>query len=97
VSYSNNDGSDDIGGGSGRGGSKVAEAVAMTVSGAQDATHRQEDEMDSITKPGKELARDYLQQRRAANAPPPDLAEIRRQLGWDLIAMARRDRQLRRP
>lgn len=41
--------------------------------------------MPQVTQPSKQQLRDYLGQRRAATTPPPTPAEIRRQLGWDLI------------
>lgn len=40
----------------------------------------------TTTHPSKEQVRDYLAQRRLPNAPPPPSpAEVRRQLGWDLV------------
>jgi len=35
-------------------------------------------------KPAKEQVREWLRERIAQHCPPPDLHEIRRQLGWDL-------------
>lgn len=46
-------------------------------------------------KPSKEDVRSYMERRRIENRPPPDQDEIRRQLGWDLIAMARREQKRR--
>lgn len=40
--------------------------------------------MDTITKPSKEQVRTFMEQRRHTPAPPPSIAEIRRQLGWHL-------------
>lgn len=42
--------------------------------------------MGTINKPSpsKQQVRDYMQQRRTEHTPPPDPAEIRRQLGWSL-------------
>jgi hypothetical protein len=37
------------------------------------------------SQPSKEVVRYWLQQRRTASDPPPDIAEIRRQLGWGLV------------
>lgn len=37
--------------------------------------------------PTKEEVRQYMQQRQAEHRPPPDLQQIRRQLGWELIAL----------
>lgn len=33
-------------------------------------------------QPTKELVRNWLQQRRTSSYPPPDIDQIRRQLGW---------------
>jgi hypothetical protein len=42
--------------------------------------------MDKHCKsPTKEEVRSYMQQRQLAHAPPPDIAQIRRQLGWELL------------
>ena len=41
--------------------------------------------MTQTTKPDKRLTREYLEQRTHAESPPPDLEEIRRQLGWRLL------------
>jgi hypothetical protein len=38
--------------------------------------------------PTKEEVRRYMQQRQAEHLPPPDLQQIRRQLGWELAALA---------
>jgi hypothetical protein len=43
--------------------------------------------MDKVKQPSKEQVRQYMEQRRAANDPPPSMDEIRRQLGWQLIDM----------
>lgn len=37
------------------------------------------------THPTKQLVRDYLDERTRSDDPPPAPAEIRRQLGWDLL------------
>jgi hypothetical protein len=42
--------------------------------------------MDGITQPGKEAVREWLVRRRAAFRPLPDAEQIRRELGWKLIA-----------
>lgn len=42
--------------------------------------------------PTKEEVRQYLQQRQAEHRPPPDLQQIRRQLGWELIALGQEGR-----
>lgn len=36
--------------------------------------------------PTKEEVRKYMQQRQSEHRPPPDIKQIRRQLGWDLSA-----------
>ncbi|WP_164557857.1 hypothetical protein HF313_15050 [Massilia atriviolacea] len=41
--------------------------------------------MTQTTKPDKRLTREYLEQRTHAESPPPDLEEIKRQLGWWLL------------
>jgi len=38
-----------------------------------------------ITQPTKEQVRAYMAAREAARHPPPEPAEIRRQLGWRLL------------
>ncbi len=46
--------------------------------------------MDKIIKtPSKESVRQFMQQRRTEQRPPPDVQTIRRQLGWELLAAAR--------
>lgn len=42
--------------------------------------------------PTKEQIREYLRHRRQEQTPPPDIKEIRRQLGWDLFDAVRRKR-----
>lgn len=41
--------------------------------------------MTQTTHPSKEQARLWLQQRTLSRLPPPAPAEIRRQLGWELL------------
>ncbi|MBA5639084.1 hypothetical protein H3H37_18655 [Duganella sp. LX20W] len=43
--------------------------------------------MDKVKQPSKEQVRQYMEQRRAANDPPPSMDEIRRQLGWQLVVL----------
>ncbi|MDB5840179.1 MAG: hypothetical protein JWQ23_2131 [Herminiimonas sp.] len=52
--------------------------------------------MSMTDKPSKEQVRDYMLRRQGEHRPPPDQVEIRRQLGWDLIEMARREQKLRK-
>ncbi len=40
--------------------------------------------------PTKEQIRHYLQERQIEKLPPPSTEEIRRRLGWDLIADSKR-------
>lgn len=40
--------------------------------------------MQQVSQPGKEQVREWLQQRRASPLPPPNLEQIRRELGWAL-------------
>jgi hypothetical protein len=44
----------------------------------------QEAAMYRSIKPAKEQVREWLREGIAQHRPPPDLHEIRRQLGWDL-------------
>ncbi len=37
--------------------------------------------------PTKEQVREYMQQRQTERRPPPDIKQIRRQLGWELSAL----------
>lgn len=41
--------------------------------------------MTQVTHPTKQLVRDYLDARTRSDDAPPTPAEIRRQLGWDLL------------
>lgn len=43
--------------------------------------------MDQIKQPSKESVRQWMQTRRAERLPPPDLKQIRRELGWDLVRL----------
>lgn len=42
--------------------------------------------MDKFIQPSKASVRDWLQRRQRNHVPPPDIAQIRRELGWALIA-----------
>ena len=46
--------------------------------------------MSQFKPPSKEQVRAYMEQRQVVRKPPPDLREIRRQLGWDLDEMRRK-------
>jgi hypothetical protein len=46
----------------------------------------QETEMAQQQQPSKEQIRQYMEARQAQQCPPPSMPEIRRQLGWGLIA-----------
>jgi hypothetical protein len=50
--------------------------------------------MSTVQKPTKESVRNWLQQRVTEHAPLPSLEEIRRQLGWSLVA-GERDAQMK--
>ncbi len=52
--------------------------------------------MDITAKPTKEQVREFMARRVAAHTPPPSRDEIRRQLGWNLIADERNDQAGRR-
>ena len=41
--------------------------------------------MTQVTHPSRQLVRDYLDSRTRSDDPPPTPAEIRRQLGWDML------------
>ncbi len=41
--------------------------------------------MTILTSPSKRQIRDYLARRISDHTPPPALADIRRQLGWELM------------
>jgi hypothetical protein len=51
--------------------------------------------MDSTSRPTKEQIREYMRKRSESSEAPPDLKEIRRQLGWDLVELARQERKRR--
>ncbi len=53
--------------------------------------HVEETEMDSNVKPSKEQVRQWLASQVARHEPPPDIKQIRRELGWDLVDAARDD------
>jgi hypothetical protein len=42
--------------------------------------------MSTLTHPSKQQVREYLQRRTRAATPPPAPEEVRRQLGWNLLA-----------
>jgi hypothetical protein len=46
--------------------------------------------MNQFRQPSKQQVRLYMEQRIASRTPPPSMKEIRRNLGWELIEMARR-------
>jgi len=52
--------------------------------------------MNQQIQPTKEQVRHYMASRQTQHCPPPSISEIRRQLGWGLMAApsggARRDR-----
>jgi hypothetical protein len=52
--------------------------------------------MVETVKPTKEQVREYMERRQAQHQPPPSREEIRRQLGWDLIKMERKEQAGRR-
>lgn len=39
----------------------------------------------AATQPSKEQVRVFMERRRVARTPPPEPAEIRRQLGWNML------------
>jgi hypothetical protein len=52
--------------------------------------------MNPIKQPSKQQVRDYMEGRQREHKPPPDQKDIRRQMGWDLIEMERKDQAGRR-
>jgi hypothetical protein len=52
--------------------------------------------MGSIRNPSKEQVRDWLR-RQIASHQPPDMKQIRRELGWELAAEARKRPSCRTP
>lgn len=50
--------------------------------------------MDKLTKvPTKEQVRSWLNNELARHRPPPDMEQIRRELGWGLVELARNCRR----
>jgi hypothetical protein len=49
--------------------------------------------MEKLQHPTKEQVREFMKHRQEEHNPPPDIKEIRRQLGWDLLEAQRRSRQ----
>jgi hypothetical protein len=49
------------------------------------------------TMPSKESVREWLRQEVSQHRPPPDPQQIRRELGWGLIARAYRQRDVAMP
>ena len=45
--------------------------------------------MEPYFHPTKEQVREYLQRRQVAHSPPPDIEEIRRQLGFRMLEAQR--------
>lgn len=48
----------------------------------------QEAMMSTMNYPTKQQVRDWLSQRLVQNKPLPDIKQIRRELGWDLLKTA---------
>lgn len=53
--------------------------------------------MTQSDKPGKEEIREWLRREISRRRPPPDIDEIRRNLGWDIPAQEREKRIRRAP
>lgn len=45
--------------------------------------------MTTVPPPSNQLVRDYMDEHTRSDDPPPAPAEIRRQLGWDLLPARR--------
>jgi hypothetical protein len=52
----------------------------------RDAAVRRADMDHAIKSPSKEDVRKYMQRRFTGNTPPPSMKQIRRELGWELVA-----------
>ncbi|WP_195763878.1 hypothetical protein [Pseudoduganella rivuli] len=50
--------------------------------------------MTKTTHPSKESVREWMERRTHAEDPPPTPADIRRELGWDLIPENKRPDQV---
>lgn len=48
-----------------------------------------------MEKPTKEQVRNWQEQRVKDHKPPPDIKQIRRELGWDLVEMERKEKEHR--
>ncbi|GJI89907.1 hypothetical protein RugamoR1_30700 [Rugamonas sp. R1(2021)] len=53
--------------------------------------------MTDTTHPSKQLVRDYLDSRTRSTEPPPTPAEVRRQLGWELLPQNRQPDRVDEP
>lgn len=49
-----------------------------------------------MTQPSKEAVRQYMQRQVTEHRPPPDMKQIRRELGWELEIMRRTEQPGRR-
>jgi hypothetical protein len=47
--------------------------------------------MDQKQQPSKETVRQWLQTQIEERRPPPDAKQIRRELGWEMLKMERRN------
>ncbi|MFS2003477.1 hypothetical protein ACEN9F_07575 [Duganella sp. CT11-25] len=47
--------------------------------------------MDHTKQPTKEAVRQWLQTQLEERRPPPDPKQIRRELGWEMLKMERRE------
>lgn len=47
--------------------------------------------MEQLKQPSKEAVRQWLKNKLEARRPPPDPAQIRRELGWDLLKASAED------
>lgn len=47
--------------------------------------------MDQKKQPSKESVRQWLQTQIAERRPPPDAEQIRRELGWDMLKLERKE------
>ena len=59
---------------------------ARHVAGFSFPAHYRQAAMPSTFPPSKQLVLDYMDSRTRSTDPPPTLAKVRRQLGWDLLS-----------
>lgn len=66
----------------------LAEHDALSEAFEDFEANNEESEM-AATQPSKEVVRDWLHREIARRRPPPDIKQIRREIGWDLAEAER--------